>query len=264
MKPFAHHRPPDLATAVAIHADAEDPRYLAGGQSLIPVLRMRLDAPTDLIDLAGVPGLAGVHDDDGSVVVGAMTPHADVADAPAVRDRLPAVAALASAIGDPLVRNRGTIGGALANADPAADWTAAVLGLGATVTTDRRGIAADEFVVDMYETALEPGEIVTGVRFPVPARAAYARFANPASGYPIVGVFAAETADGPRVAVTGAAPFPFRLFAFEDALSGGFRASRLDGLDVDADGLNADIHAGADYRAHLIGVLARRAVDARV
>lgn len=260
MRDFRYHHPATLAAALEIHNDSADPRYLAGGQTLIPVLKLRLDAPSDLIDLSGVPGVAGIAEDDGAISVGAMTRHADVAASQLVRTRMPAVAALAGAIGDPLVRNMGTIGGSLANNDPAADWPAAVMGLDATVHTDRRAIAADDFFTGMFETALEEGELITRITFPVPEKAGYARFPNPASRYPLVGVFTARTSTGVRVAVTGAAPSIFRVSEMEQALEGGYEASRLRSITVDPEDLNGDIHASSEYRAHLIRIMAQRAV----
>ncbi len=260
MTGLRYHRPDSLTAAAELFAAGDDPRYLAGGQTLVPVLRLRLDAPSDLIDLAGIDGLVGISGDRREIVVGAMTPHGIVANDALVREHIPALAGLAGAIGDPQVRNRGTIGGSLANSDPAADWPAAVLGLGATVHTDRRAIAADDFFTGLFETALETGEIIARIVFPVPRRAGYARVPAPASGFPLAAVFAAETAGGPRLAVTGAGPCVFRLTEWEEALSGGFDAGRLAGLALAADGLNHDHHASAAYRAHLVAVMARRAV----
>ena len=204
MYEFNYHRPGTLEAAVAAFAAASDARVLAGGQTLIPTLKQRLASPSDVIDLGGIAGLQGVRREGGALVVGAMTRHADVASSPEAGEAIPALAALADGIGDPQVRNAGTIGGSIANADPAADYPAAVVGLGATVTTDRRTIAGDDFFTGLFETALEEGEIVVSVSFPVPRRAAYAKFPNPASRYAIVGVLVAETGGGVRVAVTGA------------------------------------------------------------
>lgn len=264
--PFTYHRPTCLADAVAAYAAADQPRYLAGGQTLLPPLKMRLAQASDLIDLSRLPGLRGVSWEGGALHIGAMTRHAEVAASAEARAHLPALAGLAARIGDPHIRNMGTLGGSLANNDPAADYPAAVLGLGATLLTDRRVLAAETFFTGMFETALEPGEIITSVVFPLPRRAAYARFCNPASRYPIVGVFVAEMADGPRVAVTGAAACVFRHFAMEEALRASFSpqaavAALPDDLSSD---LNSDLHATAAYRAHLIGVMAHRAVQGAV
>ena len=262
MYAFNYHRPDTLDAAAAALAAAEDGRLLAGGQTLIPTLKQRLASPSDVVDLGSVPGLDGVSREGDAIVVGAMTRHSAVASSPAVRDAIPALASLAECIGDPQVRNCGTIGGSIANADPAADYPAAVVGLGATVRTTRRTIAADDFFTDLFETALEDGEIVVSVSFPVPRRAAYAKFPNPASRYAIVGVMVADTASGVRVAVTGAGDRVFRVGAMESALSGSFSADAIRGITVPQDDLNEDIHASAEYRAHLVGVMARRAVEA--
>ena len=262
MYDFTYHRASSRDDAIAKLADASDGRYLAGGMTLLPTMKMRLANPSDLVDLAGIGDLAGVRRDGDSVVVGAMTTHAAVAASAEMRGGIPALADLASGIGDAQVRNRGTIGGAIANADPAADYPAAVVALAATVHTNRRQIAADEMFTGLYETALEPGELITEVAFPVAQAAAYAKFANPASGYAIVGVMVARTGGGVRVAVTGAGPNVFRVAAMEEALAGNFSADAIAGIAVPSDGLNADIHAAADYRAHLVGVMAGRAVAA--
>ena len=261
MHPFDYRRAASVEEAVAAFREAEDGAYLAGGHTLLPTMKQRLASPSALIDLAGLTALKGVSVADDAVAIGALTPHAAVAAAPDVRAAIPALAALAGRIGDPQVRNKGTIGGSLANNDPAADYPVAVLGLGATVVTDRRTIAADDFFTGLFETALEAGEIVTAVRFPRPRRAGYAKFPNPASRYAIVGVMAAETAGGVRVAVTGAGPCVFRARGIEAVLGGGLD-EKADLPSLPADGLNADIHASAEYRAHLVGVMARRAMAA--
>ena len=262
MYAFDYHRPATLEAAAAALAAAEDGRLLAGGQTLIPTLKQRLASPSDVVDLGSVPGLGGIGRDGGAIVIGAMARHAAVASSSEVRDAIPALAALADGIGDPQVRNCGTLGGSIANADPAADYPAAVVGLGATVRTDRRTIAGDDFFTGLFETALADDEIVVSVRFPVPRRAAYVKFPNPASRYAIVGVMVAETGDGVRVAVTGAGDSVFRVGAMEAALAGSFGADAIRGIPVSPDGLNEDIHASAGYRAHLVGVMARRAVAA--
>ena len=262
MYEFNYHRPGTLESAAAALAAAEDGQVLAGGQTLIPTLKQRLASPSDVVDLGSIAGLDGVRREGDAIVVGAMTRHADVASSAEVRSAVPALAALADGIGDPQVRNSGTIGGSIANADPAADYPAAVVGLGAEVRTDRRSIAGDDFFTGLFETALGEGEIIVSVRFPIPRRAAYAKFPNPASRYAIVGVMVAETGSGVRVAVTGAGDRVFRAGAMEAALAGSFSPDALGGVSVPSDGLNEDIHASAEYRAHLVGVMARRAVAA--
>ncbi len=261
MHAFTYRRATSVADAVAAFKGADDGAYLSGGHTLLPAMKQRLAAPSDVIDLAGLDELTGIAVDADAVSIGALTPHAAVAASAEVRAAIPALAALAGKIGDPQVRNKGTIGGSIANNDPAADYPAALVGLDATVVTERRSIAADEFFTGLFETALEEGEIVTAVRFPRPRCAGYAKFPNPASRYAIVGVMAAETAGGVRIAVTGAGPCVFRATAMEAALGGRLDAeATLPALSPD--GLNADIHASAEYRAHLVGVMAQRAMAA--
>lgn len=260
MENFTYHRPAKVADAVKLMKKAKDGKYLSGGMTLIPTMKQGLAAPTDIIDLGGVKN-AGVAVSAKSVTVKAGTVHAAVASDKAARKAIPALAELAGGIGDPHVRNRGTIGGSIANNDPAADYPAAVLGLGATVHTNDRKIAADKFFTGMFSTALKGNEIVTAVDFPIPAKAGYAKFPNPASRYATVGVFVAKMKDGSvRVAVTGAGPGVFRAREMEEALAKDFSAKALDGVSVKSKGLNSDMHASAEYRAHLIGVMARRAV----
>ncbi len=262
MNPFAFHRPASQASALQLHQAGDDARYLAGGQSLLPAMKLGLAAPSDLIDLSLLPGANGIAVEGDTLRIGAMTPHAAVAASAEVRRRIAALAALADGIGDPAVRSRGTLGGSLAQNDPAACYPAAVLGLGATLHTDRRAIAADDFFTGLYETALEPGELIGAVGFPVPQRAAYLKFKQPASRFALVGVFVSQGTQGVRVAVTGAGPCVFRVATFEAALNKQWSAQALEGLTVPAEALNSDLHASAAYRAHLIGVLARRAVAA--
>lgn len=262
MHPFDYHRATSLDDAETALKTAEDGLPLAGGMTLIPTLKQGLAMPSDLVDLGGMPDLAGVAAEGEVLTIGAMTTHAAVADSADVQRLIPALACLAAGIGDPAVRNRGTIGGSLANNDPAADYPAAVLGLNATIITTRREIAADDFFVDMFETALEAGELIAALRFPKPRRAGYAKFPNPASRYAVVGVFVAETDAGMRVAVTGAAPCVFRQAEMEAALADDFSPAALERIVVSPDGLNRDLHADAAYRAHLTGVMARRAVAA--
>lgn len=234
--------------------------FLGGGQSLLGAMRLRLAAPTKLVDLGGLADLRGIEHTGDAVNVKAMTTHATVAADATVRKHIPALAGLAGGIGDRQVRNVGTIGGSIANNDPAADYPAGVLGLGATVVTDQRKIPADDFFTGMYETALKPGELILYVSFPVPQSAAYIKFKQEASRYALVGVFVARFGSGVRVAVTGAGPSVFRCTPLEQALSSDFSADAARGVKVSADELTSDIHAGADYRAHLIPVLAARAV----
>ncbi len=262
MYPFRYHRPETIEEAqAALTGAGGDARPLAGGMSLVPVMKHRLAAPGDLVDLNDVAGLAHIDIAPDRVVVGAMTRHAEVAASAALAAAIPALADLAGGIGDPLVRNRGTIGGSLANNDPAACYPAAALGLGAEIVTDRRAIAADAFFEGLFETALAEGELITEVRFPFPERAAYRKFPNPASRFSIVGVFVARHAGGEvRVAVTGAARSVFRVRAFERALMRDFGPAAIAGLALPADGLTTDLHGSAAYRAHLIGVLTEDAV----
>lgn len=239
---------------------ADDGQFLAGGQTLIPVLKQRLAMPSDLIALDGVDALSGIEATGDAIVIKAMTHHAAVAASEDVAKAIPALAKLAGGIGDPHVRNRGTIGGSIANNDPAADYPAAVLGLGATVVTDRREIDADQFFTGMFETALDEGELITAIRFPIPEAAGYVKFPNPATRYALVGVMVAKTGNTVRVAVTGAGSHVFRVAEMEQALTASFTPDAIkDGL-VATDDLNNDIHASREYRAHLIGVIARRAV----
>jgi carbon-monoxide dehydrogenase medium subunit len=262
MKDFAFHRPTTIKDAVALlHAHAGG-KFLAGGQSLLPVLKLELAEPTDLISLAHVKELHDIRHDGGTLAIGALVTHDQVHRSPEVNKAIPALATLAGGIGDAQVRNRGTLGGSVAHADPAADYPAALVGLGATVVTDRRKIAAEDFFTGLFATALAHDELVTAVHFPVPRRAAYAKFAHRASKYALVGVFVAETSGGVRVAVTGAGPKVFRASALEAALGKKLAAGSLDGITVPSTGFHSDGEASAEYRAHLIGVMARRAVQA--
>lgn len=262
MYEFDYHTPKSLDEAAKIFSQADDPQYIAGGQTLLPVLKQRLAMPSDLIDLGGIGDLKGISLDGDTLTIGAMTCHAEVAASGAVRKAIPALAHLAQEIGDPPVRNRGTLGGSISNNDPAADYPGALVGLNATVHTTAREIAADEFFTGLFETTLEEGEVVVKVSFPVPEKAAYVKFHQPASRFALVGIFAALTKDGPRIAVTGAGPCVFRANDFEKALGEMFSADALDGVTLAAKDLNTDLHASADYRAHLVGVLAKRAVAA--
>jgi aerobic carbon-monoxide dehydrogenase medium subunit len=255
-------QPKTLAEAAAMLA-ATGGRPIAGGQSLVAAMKLRLSQPGTLVDLSGIADLKGIRKDGDRLVIGAMSRHAEIAASDVVRSAMPALASLAEGIGDRQVRNMGTLGGSLANNDPAADWPAAVLACGATIRTSKRAIAADDFFKGMFETALGADEIVTAVDFPVAQRAAYAKFPNPASRFALVGVFVAQAANGSvRVAATGAAPSVFRVEAIEAALAKSFTPAAAKGVKVDASGLNSDLHGSPEYRAHLIAVMASRAVAA--
>jgi carbon-monoxide dehydrogenase medium subunit len=260
MYEFNYHRPASVDEAVALLQSASDGKLLAGGHTLIPTLKQRLASPSDLIDISGALA-SGIDVSNGHVLVLAGTTHAEVAGSSEVQNAIPALAALAGCIGDPHVRNRGTIGGSVANNDPAADYPAACVALGAIIVTTKREVAAEDFFTGMFETALDDDEIITSVRFSVPQKAGYAKFANPASRYALVGVFVAKTGGDVRVAVTGAGTCVFRVADMESALGGNFAADAIAGIGIADDGLNSDIHASAEYRAHLVGVMARRAVD---
>ena len=261
METFVYEKPASLQQATA--AKRGDAKYLAGGQSLLAAMKLGLAAPEALVDLAGVADLRGIKVEGNAVTIGAMTRHADVASSADVKARIPALAALAGLIGDRQVRNVGTLGGSIAHNDPSADYPAAVLALNATVNTNKRKIAADAYFKSLYETALEPGELVMSVTFPVPAKAAYEKFKNAASRFALVGVFVAKASDGVRVAVTGAGRSGvFRAKAIEEALAKSWTPDAARKVAVDAKNLIGDIHASAEYRAHLVSVLAGRAVAA--
>ena len=262
MHAFKYHRASSANDAAAAVAKNSEARYLAGGQSLVQAMKLRLSSPTDLIDLGAIKDLAGIKVEGSGVTIGAMTRHADVAGSADVKKAIPALAALAGMVGDRQVRNMGTLGGSLANSDPAADYPAAVLGLGATINTNKRKIAADDFFKGLFETALQPGELITSVTFPAAKRAAYMKFKNQASRFAIVGVFVADTGSGVRVAVTGAGPCAFRSKELEAALSKSFTVEAAAAVKVPDKGLNSDLHASAEYRAHLVTVMAKRAVQA--
>lgn len=258
-----YHRASSVADAVKQLKDAEDGKYVSGGMTLIPAMKMRLAAPSDLVDLRHVPELKGIQIAGRTVTIGAATPHAEVAADERLASLCPAICHLAGLIGDPHVRHMGTIGGSIANNDPAADYPAALLALGATIVTNERELAAEEFFTGLFETALEDGEIITAVRFTAPDKCGYAKFPNPASRYAMTGVFVAKGADGVKVAVTGAGDDGvFRAGEIEAALSRQFDAAALEGLTVPAANLMSDMHASADYRANLIVVMAKRAVAA--
>jgi carbon-monoxide dehydrogenase medium subunit len=260
MYAFDYQRP--ASREAAVQAAGEDARFLAGGQSLIQAMRLRLSSSERLVDLGAIADLKGIAVEGNGVKIGAMTTHAAVAASPDVRRLIPALAELAGGIGDPMVRNMGTIGGSIANADPAADYPAAVLGLGATIHTDQRTIAGDDFFSGLYETALQPGELITAVSFPAAQRAAYVKFRQPASRFALVGVFVSQGAGGVRVAVTGAKSHVFRATAIEAALAQNFTPEAAKAVQVPADDINGDLHGSAAYRAAMISVMASRAVAA--
>lgn len=264
MYSLTYRRAQSLSEARDLLAKNQDAKLLAGGMTLIPTLKQRLASPPMVIDIGQIAELRGVSMKGDRLFVGAGTRHADVARSDVVKQKIPALAHLASQIGDPAVRNQGTMGGSVANNDPAADYPSAVLALNATIQTTKREIAADDFFKGVFDTALEPGEIITGFAFPVPARAAYSKFAHPASGYAMTGVFVAEfngnSGKAIRVGVTGAGPGVFRWKEAEAALGKKFSVDSLKSLAVKAEGLNADLHASAEYRANLVAVMARRAV----
>ncbi len=259
-----YHRPASLADAAKAFGSASDGRYLAGGMTLIPTMKQRLAAPSDLIDLSKLSELKGIAVSGDSVSIGAGTTHHEVATSADVKKAIPALSALAAKIGDPAVRHRGTIGGSLANNDPAADYPAAVLALGATIHTDKRTISAEDFFTGMFATALEDGEVITRIDFPIPEKAAYAKFANPASRYAMAGVFVARMKDGAvRVGVTGAGEGGvFRAGNIEQALSSNWSADAVNGVTIESGNMLSDIHGSAAYRANLVKVMAKRAVAA--
>jgi len=262
MYAFQYHRPGSLSEAAKLLSRSDDGRALAGGQTLVAALKLRLSQPSDLVDLSGIAELRGIRVQGQTLSIGAMTTHAEVAASSEVARSIPALACLAAGIGDRQVRAVGTIGGSIANNDPAADYPAAVLALAATVVTDRRSIPADQYFTGLYETALEPGELIRSVDFAIPRRAGYVKFHNQASRFALVGVMASQSADGSvRVAVTGAGPGVFRVPEMEQALAANFAPQSVANIQVPPGDLNEDIHAGRDYRAHLITVMAKRAVE---
>jgi aerobic carbon-monoxide dehydrogenase medium subunit len=261
MENFNYHRPATVAAAAGLMKKSRDAKYLGGGHTLIPTMKQGLAAPKDVIDLTAIKGFNGIKVSKTAVEIKAGTTHMEVASSSAVKKAIPALAQMAGKIGGVHVRHKGTIGGSIANADPAADYPSACLGLGATIVTNKRKIPADKFFTGLFMTALAKGEIITAVSFPIPKKAAHQKFPNPASRYALTGVFLSQGKDGKvRVAVTGAGPKAFRQADMEAALSKSFSASALNGIKASAKGLLSDMHASADYRAHLIGVLAKRAV----
>jgi aerobic carbon-monoxide dehydrogenase medium subunit len=263
MYAFKYHQPTTVRQAANLLAKFPEAKVLAGGHSLIPVMKLRLASPSDIIDINKVEGMSGVEVKGRAVVIGAMTRHFEVADSKELKEVMPALAGVPGSIGDPHVRHRGTIGGSVANNDPNADYPAACLGLGATIITNKRRISADEFFTGMFSTALAPDEIITKISFPIAKKAAYQKFKHPASGFALVGVFVSKRGSDIRVAVTGAGSNGvFRVKSFEEALKKRFSPKSIEGMSIPADGMNSDIHASAEYRAHLVGVLTRRALAA--
>ena len=259
---FEYLKPKSVGEAAALLAQHPDGKPLSGGHTLIPAMKLRLTGPSALVDLNGLDELRGIRRDGDTLVIGALSRHREVASSDVVKDAIPALAAMVGTIGDPAVRHRGTIGGSIANNDPSADYASAALALGATIVTDKRRIAADDYFQGIFATALDEGELVTAVEFPIPKRMGYEKFRNPASRYALCGVCVAETAAGEiRVAVVGAgANGVFRATEFEAALKADFSAKALEGKTVSSDDMASDIHADQEYRAHLVGVMARRAV----
>jgi len=260
MYDFQYHKPSSVAEAVSLLAADPDAKPISGGMTLLPALKHRLNRPTSLVDLGGIAELRGIRREGDAIIVGAMAKHYEVATDATLKAAIPALARMASTVGDTQVRNRGTLGGSIANNDPAADYPAAALALGATIITSSRRIPADEFFLGMFTTALEPGELLIAVSFPIPEKAGYAKLRNPASRYSMAGVFVAKGAGGVKVGVNGAASCAFRQTEMEQALTGNWSTSALEGIVQPADDLNSDIHGSAAYRAHLIGVMAKRAL----
>jgi len=262
MYTFDYQRPTTRAAATA--AAQGDARFLAGGQSLVQAMKLRLSSSDRLVDLGAVADLKGITVDADKVTIGAMTTHAEVAGSDELRSAIPALAELAAGIGDPMVRNMGTLGGSIANADPSADYPAALVGLNATVHTDKRQIAADDFFTGLYETALKAGELITAVSFPRPQHAAYVKFRQPASRFALVGVFVSQSTGGVRVAVTGVKASVFRVKAMEDALASSFTPDTAKAISIPTTGVNGDLHGSAAYRAAMVSVMAQRAVAAAI
>src|SRR5205814_972060 len=250
MHAFQYHKPSSTKDAVSLATSKSEGRYLAGGQSLVQAMKLRLTSPSDLIDLGTIKDLSGIKASGSSIEIGAMTRHAEVAGSTDVKKAIPSLAAMAHLIGDRQVRHMGTIGGSLANSDPAADYPAAVLALNATITTNKRKIAADSYFKGLYETAVEPGELITSVSFQVPKRGAYMKFRNPASRFALVGVYVADFGSGTvRVGVTGAGASAFRQTEMEKALSARFAPEAVASIKVKPDGLNNDLHASPDRKS---------------
>ena len=262
MENFNYHRPVTVKAAAALMKKSRDAKFMAGGHTLLPTMKQGLAAPKDVIDLSAIKGFGGIKVAGGKVVIGAGTTHQEVATSAAIKKAIPALAQMAGKIGGVHVRHKGTIGGSIANNDPAADYPSACIGLGATIITSKRKIEADKFFTGMFATVLKKDEIITSISFPVPTKASHQKFPNPASRYAMVGVFVSQSAKGVRVGVTGAAPCVFRAKDIEAALGKEFTAKAASAVKVSAKNLMSDIHASAAYRAHLISVLAGRAVAA--
>lgn len=260
MYDFAYHKPSTVADAVKLLAADPDAKAISGGHTLLPALKHRLNKPSALVDLSGIAELRGIKREGNALVIGALAKHAEVAASAEVKAAIPALATMAEHIGDVQVRNRGTIGGSVSNNDPAADYPAAVLGLGATIRTSKREIAADDFFLGMFTTALESDEILTAISFPIPEKAGYAKMRNPASRYVMAGAFVSKGPQGIRVAINGAGPCVFRQADMEAALAANWSADAVAGIKQAPDDLNSDIHGSAEYRAHLVTVMAKRAV----
>lgn len=262
MYDFAYHKPSSVADAVKLLASDPDAKAVSGGHTLLPALKHRLNKPSSLVDLSGIAEMRGVRREGNALIIGALTRHHEVANSAEVKSAIPALAYMAQHIGDQQVRNRGTLGGSVSNNDPAADYPAAVLGLGATIHTSKRKIAADDFFLGMFTTALEHDEILVAVEFPIPEKAGYAKMRNPASRYVMAGAFVSKGPMGVRVAINGAAACVFRQSEMEAALSSNWSADAVAGVKQAAEDLNSDIHGSAEYRAHLVTVMAKRAVAA--
>jgi carbon-monoxide dehydrogenase medium subunit len=262
MYDFTYTKPSSVADAAKLLAADPDAKFISGGQTLLPALKHRLNKPTTVVDLTGIAEMRGIRREGNMLVIGAMMKHAEVETSAEVKAAIPALAEMASNIGDVQVRNRGTLGGSVSNNDPAADYPAAVLGLGATVVTSKREIPADEFFLGMFTTALETDELLVAIKFPIPEKAGYAKMRNPASRYVMAGAFVSKGPMGIRVAINGAGPCVFRQSDMEAALAGSWSPDAVAGVKQDPDGMNGDIHGSAEYRAHLVGVMAKRAVAA--
>ncbi|MDN3565261.1 FAD binding domain-containing protein [Paeniroseomonas aquatica] len=262
MYDFEYHKPGSIADAVKILSADPDARPISGGQTLLPALKHRLNKPTSVVDLSGIAELKGIRKEGNKLIIGALAKHHEVAESDVVKGAIPALAMMAGTIGDTQVRNRGTIGGSVSNNDPAADYPSAVMALDATVVTDKRRIAADDFFQGMFTTALEPGELLVAIEFPIPEKAGYAKMRNPASRYVMAGAFIAKTGGKVRVAINGAGPGVFRQTEMETALAANWSADAVAGVKQSAEDLNSDIHGSAEYRAHLVTVMAKRAIAA--
>jgi len=262
MYDFTYAKPSSVADAAKLLAADPDAKFISGGQTLLPALKHRLNKPATVVDLTGIPELRGIRREGSTLVIGALTKHVEVETSAEVKAAIPALAEMAAHIGDVQVRNRGTLGGSVSNNDPAADYPAAVLGLGATIVTSKREIPADEFFLGMFTTALEPDELLVAIKFPIPEKAGYAKMRNPASRYVMAGAFVSKGPMGIRVAINGAGPCVFRQADMEAALAGAWSAEAVAGVKQDPDGMNGDIHGSAEYRAHLVSVMAKRAVAA--